>query len=455
MTIGIFQVSKVGLGSYTVSLVKRLVGPRIGAGCTDPIQSLAKAKVFLDYKYGLLLTEWAFQNSLEWLGEAISPRVIASVPSPVKLQALPRAAVTSDSRKRMRYADQDLDDNEDDSRPPPPVVLRDVSGKTFVVSKYSAQLLKAMQSIVLRTYVSDVDRRAIFPQAYAHGPGMEAMELYQEPDTILKAAADRLQRVHGQVGVRNMIRSRAMCLWGKQTDKTFLTNLTLWILTGFDSMEEKRLCMEHYSSNPNITRIASCAELTDCLRNMLATYDELWGLDWKREPLMVQYFENFESTTDCIIDWSFAARTVIQFFYLVQRAAHAPTEVITFRGVSTPLVAEGRLTTPRQWRDFIRDTFRPYVGDAFNENALWNRFQKKAMLTPPPAFGIHRTVTPGKAKSTGGDNGAPDTTKAGGAVTVKKAKIAAVPTTSRTKFCLVDAFEYLGISDKLDAATRA
>jgi hypothetical protein len=126
---------------------------------------------------------------------------------------------------------------------------------------------------------------------------MEALEVYQEPDTILKAAADRLQRLHGQVGVRDMIRSRGVCLWGRQTDKTFLTNLTLLILTGFDSMEEKRLCMEHYSSNPNITRIASCAELTDCLRNMLATYDELWGLDWKRElePLMVQYFENFES----------------------------------------------------------------------------------------------------------------------------------------------------------------
>ena len=58
----------MGLGSYTVSLVKRLVDPRISAGCADPIQSLAKAEVFLDYKYGLLLTEWAIQTSLEWLG---------------------------------------------------------------------------------------------------------------------------------------------------------------------------------------------------------------------------------------------------------------------------------------------------------------------------------------------------------------------------------------------------
>ena len=83
----------------------------------------------------------------------------------------------------------------------------------------------------------------MFPQAYAHGPGLEAVELYQEPDTILKAAEDRIQK-DGQIGV--MIRSRAMCLWGKQSDKTFLTNLTLWILTGFDSIDEKRVCLKHY-----------------------------------------------------------------------------------------------------------------------------------------------------------------------------------------------------------------
>ena len=94
----------------------------------------------------------------------------------------------------------------------------------------------------------------------------------------------------------------------------------------------------------------------------------------------------------------------------------------------------------RQWRD----TLRPYIDDAFNTDALWNWFQKKAMVTPPPIFGIHKTVTPGKAKAKGIGNGAPDTTKASGAVQVKKAKIAAVPTTSATKFCLANAFQYLG-----------
>ena len=72
-----------------------------------------------------------------------------------------------------------------------------------------------------------------------------------------------------------------------------------------------------------------------------------------------------------------------------------------------------------------------------------------------PGLWASQDSHPGKVKSTKEGNGAPDTTKAGGAGTVKKAKVAAVPTTSTTKFCLVDAFEYLGISDKLDAATRA
>ena len=110
--------------------------------------------------------------------------------------------------------------------------------------------------------------------------------------------------------------------------------------------------------------------------------------------------------------------------------------------------------TPRQWRDFIVETFRPYMDAAFTESALWNWSQKKAMLTTPPIFGLHKTVTPGKVKSTKEGNGAPDTTNKGGAGTVKKAKVAAEPTTSTTRFCLVNAFEYLGISEKLDAATR-
>lgn len=100
------------------------------------------AEVFPDYPYGLLLTEYAICTSLDWLKVAVQPRVIVTVPSPVKLHALPGAAATSESRKRWPSADRDHDDEEDDNRPPPPVVLRDVSGKSFVVSKYSAQLFR-------------------------------------------------------------------------------------------------------------------------------------------------------------------------------------------------------------------------------------------------------------------------------------------------------------------------
>ena len=82
----------------------------------------------------------------------------------------------------------------------------------------------------------------------------------------------------------------------------------------------------------------SCAEFTNCIRNMLTTYDQLWGLGWKQhlEPIMVDYFENFESSTNTIIDWNFAAKTMILLFYLVQRAAHSPTKGICASAVGSP-----------------------------------------------------------------------------------------------------------------------
>ena len=74
-------------------------------------------------------------------------------------------------------------------------------------------------------------------------------------------------------------------------------------------------------------------------------------------------------------------------------------------------------------------------------------------LVPEEGNGMHKTVTPGKAKAKGVGNGAPDTTMASGAVQVKKVKIAAMPTTSTIKFCLANAFTYLGIPEALDEAT--
>jgi hypothetical protein len=85
---------------------------------------------------------------------------------------------------------------------------------------------------------------------------------------------------------------------------------------------------------------------------------------------------------------------------------------------------------------------------------LWVWTQKKALLPPPAIFGVGVKVHPGKAKSSGDGNGAPDTTKASGEHKVKgeaRAKQATTgPTTSTTRFCIVDAFQYVGITGILE-----
>ena len=51
---------------------------------------------------------------------------------------------------------------------------------------------------------------------------------------------------------------------------------------------------------------------TVCVRNMLTTY-ELWALGWRPqlERMMVEYFESYESVTNKILDWVYAARMVM------------------------------------------------------------------------------------------------------------------------------------------------
>jgi hypothetical protein len=50
MTIGVFQVEKVSCGSYTVSFVKRIVGPASSGGSSDPISRLVGVEVNLDHR---------------------------------------------------------------------------------------------------------------------------------------------------------------------------------------------------------------------------------------------------------------------------------------------------------------------------------------------------------------------------------------------------------------------
>ena len=67
------------------------------------------------------------------------------------------------------------------------------------------------------------------------------------------------------------------------------------------------MCLEHFSSTINPPAVTTCAELVMCVRNMLATYEELWMLEWREqlESMMTGYFErsqrgmSWSSFTNC------------------------------------------------------------------------------------------------------------------------------------------------------------
>ena len=330
--------------------------------------------------------------------------------------------------------------------------MTDSAGLSFVVSKNTSHLVGANQSIFMRTLIPKEERQRMFRMAFTHGVNSETVALYLEPSTILDAAADRT--LH-QIGGHSVIRSKTVCFWGTIVDERFLGRLTLWVVDGFNSAEERRLCLEHFSSQHPPSAITTCSELTDCLRIMLSTYDDLWALGWKHrlEHLMVEYFEGFEAFTNRTLDWGFASRMVMQYFYLLQCAAQNPDEGIRFNGRNVDLVPSTRLKAPADWLDFIVESFVPFCAASFNQDELYNWNQRKLIQPAIVIYGSGqaRRQPKGKGKAGGVGNGAPDTTKVG---TEPKERPAKEAPASTTKFCLGDAFKYVGISSSLIATAK-
>ena len=145
-------------------------------------------------------------------------------------------------------------------------------------------------------------------------------------------------------------------------DERFLQRVVLFTLEGFDSAEPRRLCLEHFSSTINPPAVTTCAELVMCVRNMLATYEELWMLEWREqlESMMTGYFERFEANENRFLDWAFAARHVMEFFYQLQQAAQQPKVGVVFAVRPRPLVLVEELQNPQAMEDFIKVSFRLY-----------------------------------------------------------------------------------------------
>ena len=72
-------------------------------------------------------------------------------------------------------------------------------------------------------------------------------------------------------------------------------------------------------------------------------------LEWREqlESMMTGYFERFEANENRFLDWAFAARHVMEFFYQLQRTVQQPKVGVVFAGRPRPLVLAEELQNPQ------------------------------------------------------------------------------------------------------------
>ena len=107
-----------------------------------------------------------------------------------------------------------------------------------------------------------------------------------------------------------------------------------------------------------------------------------------------------------------------------------------------------RLHIPQDWVDFIHEAFIPYCVNAFSTECLWSWCQKKLVIPPLPIFGVGKRAVQDRGKKVGVGSGTPDTQK--GKADHKAKPVKSVPPPSTTKYCVVDAFKFVGIKGVLD-----
>ena len=190
--------------------------------------------------------------------------------------------------------------------------INGLSGQQRLFNKHQALISGINQSVLLRTIISDDKRRSMFPPLGSSG---ESPAVYLDPSYIFRQAENRNRQGSHSVGMGKALVCKGKYYWGRFGDKEFLLKIALFLLEDFDSFAEKRLCMEHFSRSNNPTAIKDCMELADCLSGLLSTYDELWGLGWKKE--LGPTFTDF-------LEWHYASRVVLYFFFHLQEAARLP-----------------------------------------------------------------------------------------------------------------------------------
>ena len=326
MSIGLFHVDVVGNNSYVVSFQKKLAGQ--GPVEEDPMTRLMGVNVDLDSPVGLQLTEAARANCKGWLGMDVQCCIVPLLQSsPLKTNRQESERTPRSGLKRVRVEfDDDLEEGEETVVMSQPNRLLDSAGNSVYVSKHQALIHGMNQSLLLRTVVSKDLRRSMFQETFTMGSGEESPAVYLEPGYIFRQAEDRKRQGSHSVGMGEALVSKGKLYWAKFVDKEFLLKIALFLLENFDSCAAKRVCMEHFSRSINPTPVSDCTELVDFLMGLFTTYDELWGLGWKKElgPTYVEFLEQYELKQSVRLDWHYASRVVLYFFYHLQEAARLP-----------------------------------------------------------------------------------------------------------------------------------
>ena len=446
MSIGLFHVDIIRNNSYVVSFQTRLAG-QVPVE-EDPMTRLLGVNVDLDCPVGLQLTEAARANSKGWLGVDVQRCIVPLLQSsPMKMKRQESAPTPRSGVKRVHVEfDDDLEEGEETVVMSQPNRLLDSAGNSVYVNKHQALIHGFNQSLLLRTVTSKDRRRSMFPEAFTMGSGEESPAVYLDPGYIFRQAEARKRQGSHSVGMGEALVSKGKLYWGKFTDKEFLLKISLFLVENFDSSAVKKICMEHYSKSANPTPISDCSELVVCLLGLFQTYDELWDLNWKKElgPTYVEFLEQYEEDHSVRLDWHYASRVVLYFFYHLQEAARLPRTGLVMMGQDAPLVRAERIKEPEDWVPFMLEAFIPFCSHYFSGDQTWGWSTKKLALPPQQFYSVgskDRTMKK-SGGSTGGGGSSSSSSSSGTGVQVESGV-----NSPKLRFCVRDAFQFVGIPE--------
>ena len=447
ISLGLFRVESINNYSYVCSFQKRLNGK--GPVEMDPMARLVQVNVDLDYTYGLMLTEGAVMNCQGWLGVDVQRCIVPLLQSSPLKRATQRSESlpSSSGSKTKRVQFEDVDEGEDDEPSGLSQRIKDSAGNALYVNKHQNLIPLWNRTILMRAVIPAAKRQVMFPEAFTLGAAKESAGVYLEPGYIFRQAETRSRANQLSVGMGDALVCKGKFYWGKFGDKEFLEKIALFTTEDFDSDGPYKLCMEHFSPDQEPTAIKDVDGLVRCLRGVFQTYDELWGVSWKRslEATYVEYLERFELVHATGIDWHYASRVVLSFFHHLQEAARLPTTGISMMGQTAPVIKDVRIPTPDDWVPFMLEAFIPFCEGYFSTDQVWSWVNKKCSVPPQQfcrAVGKQRNV-PGKGAGvvTGGQSSSSSSSSSGR----EKGKGGSTSGSPTLKFCIVDAFQYVGV----------